>query len=73
VQFCEQNDLELDQPTDADYASISAHLTPEVRKVLTKEGSVDSRTSRGGTAPVRVAEQLTALTVAVADARKGLY
>ncbi len=73
VQFCEQNDLELDQPTDADYASISVHLTPEVRKVLTKEGSVDSRTSRGGTAPVRVAEQLTALTVAVADARKGLY
>ncbi|MCF8546832.1 MAG: argininosuccinate lyase [Microbacteriaceae bacterium] len=72
VQFCEQNGLELDQPSDADYASISAHLTAEVRSVLTIEGSVASRTGRGGTAPARVAEQLTALTIAVAAARKGI-
>ena len=72
VQFCEQHGLELDQPSDADYASISAHLTAEVRNVLTIEGSVASRTGRGGTAPIRVAEQLTALTAAVAAARKGL-
>lgn len=72
VQFCEQNGLNLDQPSDADYASISAHLTAEVRNVLTIEGSVASRTGRGGTAPTRVAEQLTALTAAVAAARKGL-
>jgi argininosuccinate lyase len=72
VQFCEQHGLELDQPSDADYASISAHLTAEVRNVLTIEGSVASRTGRGGTAPTRVAEQLTALTTAVAAARKGL-
>jgi argininosuccinate lyase len=72
VQFCEQNGLALDQPSDADYASISAHLTAEVRNVLTIEGSVASRTGRGGTAPIRVAEQLTALTAAVAAARKGL-
>ena len=72
VQFCEQNGLELDQPSDADYASISERLTPEVRSVLTIEGSVASRTGRGGTAPARVAEQLTALTAAVTTARKGL-
>jgi argininosuccinate lyase len=72
VQFCEQNQLELDQPSDADYASISEHLTAEVRDVLTIDGSVASRTGRGGTAPNRVAEQLTALTVAIAAARKGL-
>ena len=72
VQFCEKNGLELDQPSDADYASISEHLTADVRKVLTIEGSVASRTGRGGTAPARVAEQLTALTAAVAAARKGL-
>ena len=72
VQFCEKNGLELDQPSDADYASISAHLTAEVRNVLTIEGSVASRTGRGGTAPARVAEQLTALTAAVVVARKGL-
>jgi len=72
VQFCETHGLELDQPSDADYASISAHLTAEVRNVLTIEGSVASRTGRGGTAPTRVIEQLTALTTAVAAARKGL-
>jgi argininosuccinate lyase len=72
VQFCEKNGLELDQPSDADYASISVHLTADVREVLTIEGSVASRTGRGGTAPARVAEQLTALTAAVVVARKGL-
>jgi argininosuccinate lyase len=72
VQFCEQNGLELDQPSDADYAAISPHLSGDVRSVLTIAGSVASRKGRGGTAPVRVAEQLTALTTAVAAARKGL-
>jgi argininosuccinate lyase len=72
VQFCETNGLELDQPSDADFVAISPHLTAEVRSALTLEGSVASRTGRGGTAPVRVAEQLTALTVAVAAARKGI-
>jgi argininosuccinate lyase len=72
VQFCETNGLELDEPTDADYAAISPHLTADVRAVLTVEGSVASRTGRGGTAPARVADQLTALTEAVTVARKGL-
>ena len=72
VRFCETNGLELDQPSDADYAAISPHLSGDVRSVLTIAGSVASRTGRGGTAPVRVAEQLTALTTAVAAARKGL-
>jgi argininosuccinate lyase len=72
VQFCETNGLELDQPSDTDYAAISPHLSGDVRSVLTIAGSVASRTGRGGTAPVRVAEQLTALTTAVAAARKGI-
>ncbi len=72
VQFCEAKGLELHEPSDADYAQISAHLTADVRSVLTVEGSVASRTGRGGTAPIRVADQLTALTAAVAAARKGL-
>lgn len=72
VQFCETNGLELDDPTDADYAAISPHLAGDVRSVLTIAGSVASRTGRGGTAPVRVAEQLSALTVAVVAARKGI-
>ena len=46
-----------------------AALTPGVRDVLTVEGSVASRDGRGGTAPVRVREQLAELT-AVADAHR---
>jgi argininosuccinate lyase len=65
VQFCEAHALELDQPTDADYAAIDPRLTGEVRSVLTVAGSIASRDGAGGTAPARVAEQLTALTNAV--------
>ena len=38
-------------------ASVSPHLSPDVRDVLTIEGSVASRDGAGGTAPVRVADQ----------------
>jgi argininosuccinate lyase len=62
VSFCEQRGIELDEPSDAELATISPHLTPEVRKVLTVAGSIGSRTGAGGTAPERVAEQLVELT-----------
>jgi argininosuccinate lyase len=62
VSFCESNGLDLHEPTDQQLAAVSPHLTPEVRSVLTVEGSIASRTGAGGTAPERVAEQLAALT-----------
>jgi len=62
VRFCEDNSLELHEPTDDDYAALSPHLTGAVRAVLTVEGSVSSRAGVGGTAPVRVAEQRAELT-----------
>ncbi|WP_309709594.1 argininosuccinate lyase, partial [Pseudolysinimonas sp.] len=65
VRFCEEHDLHLHEPTDADYAAIDPRLTPDVREVLTVDGSIASRSGIGGTAPTRVAEQLTALTAAV--------
>jgi len=65
VRFCEARGLELHEPSDADYASIDARLTPEVRGVLSVEGSIAARSGAGGTAPERVAEQLAALTAAV--------
>ena len=67
VKFCELNGLELDEPTDADYAAIDERLTPAVRDVLTVAGSIASRSGVGGTAPERVAEQLAALTAAVRE------
>ncbi len=65
VKYCEDHGLELDEIDDEALASIDARLTPEVRSVLTIDGSVNSRDGLGGTAPVRVAEQLAALTARV--------
>ncbi len=67
VRFCEENGLDLYEPTDEQYAAISPHLTAELRPVLTIEESVASRDGIGGTAPVRVAEQFTALSSRLAD------
>ncbi len=67
VRFCEEHGLELHEPTDAQYAAVDARLTPEVREVLTVEGSIASRAGVGGTASERVAEQLAALTARVAS------
>ncbi|OBI99620.1 argininosuccinate lyase [Mycobacterium sp. 1465703.0] len=58
VRAAEQRAVGLDELTDDELAAISPELTPEVREVLTIEGSVSSRDARGGTAPVRVAEQI---------------
>ena len=62
VKFAEEHGLELSDVDDAGLASVSPLLTPDVREVLTIDGSVASRDNVGGTAPVRVAEQLAALT-----------
>ncbi|MEU6150004.1 argininosuccinate lyase [Actinosynnema sp. NPDC047251] len=61
VQAAESRGVGLDELTDAEFAAISPHLTPEVRGVLTVEGSIASRDAHGGTAPDRVAEQLKRL------------
>ena len=72
VRRCEELGVELDGLTDEQFAAISEHLTPQVREVLTVEGSVASRNSRGGTALDRVTEQLAELRTAVADHRAWL-
>lgn len=67
VRFCEEHSLDLDEPTDEQYRSVSEHLTGDIRAVLTVTGSIASRDGVGGTAPVRVAEQLAHLTSRVRD------
>lgn len=61
VALCESKGIELHEASDEELATISPHLTPEVREVLSLEGSVSSRAGAGGTAPARVAEQLAQL------------
>ena len=58
VRRCEERGVELWDLTDDDFAAIDPRLTPGVREVLSAQGSVSARRGHGGTAPVRVAEQL---------------
>jgi argininosuccinate lyase len=61
VRVAEERGVELWDLGAPDLAAISPHLTTEVMTVLTPTGSVASRATTGGTAPVRVREQLAAL------------
>ncbi len=72
VKLCEERGIELGEVTDAMLASVSPELSPEVRGVLTVEGSVASRDGIGGTAPVRVAEQRAELISRVQAAAHAL-
>jgi argininosuccinate lyase len=65
VVWCQVHDCELADVSDADLDKISPLLTPDVREVLTTAGALAARSSHGGTAPVRVAEQLARLRTTV--------
>jgi len=69
VRECESRGIELWDLSDDDLLSISAHLTPAVRAVLSVRGSLESRDAKGGTAPARVREQLGLVRQHVVDAR----
>ncbi|MGI9197579.1 MAG: argininosuccinate lyase [Candidatus Nanopelagicales bacterium] len=66
VRAAEARGVELADLSDDDFAALSSALTPAVRDVLSAEGSVASRAAFGGTAPVRVREQLAAARALVA-------
>lgn len=69
VKVAEERGVELWDLTDDDFAVIDPALNPQVREVLTVEGALASRDAFGGTAPVRVIEQLDALDANTASAR----
>jgi argininosuccinate lyase len=74
VRACEQRGIELWDLSDDDLTAISPHLAARpdggVRSVLSLAGSLASRDAVGGTAPVRVAEQLVAARSAAGQARQ---
>ena len=61
VRYCESRGITLQDLSADDLPGISEHLDISVLEVLTVDGSVAARDGRGGTAPVRVAEQLAEL------------
>jgi argininosuccinate lyase len=69
VKRAEEQDKELWDLTDAEFAEISEHLDPSVREVLSVPGSIDSRSAKGGTAGVRVAEQEQEVAHRITDLR----
>lgn len=70
VRIAESRGVDLVDLTDEELASVDKRLTPEVREVLTIDGAVASRATRGGTAGVRVAEQRQRVDEANAAARE---
>jgi argininosuccinate lyase len=70
VRVAESRGVGLEDLTDEELEKIHPALTPQVREVLTVEGSIASRNTRGGTAPVRVAEQLGRIADRVAGFRQ---
>ena len=69
VRAAEARGVGLEDLTDGELAAAHPALTPKVREVLTVAGSIGSRDGRGGTAPVRVAEQLAEASSMVGEAR----
>ncbi|PMC74729.1 argininosuccinate lyase [Brachybacterium sp. UMB0905] len=69
VKLAESRGQELWDLSDEDLAGISEHLDPSVREVLSVDGSIASRDAKGGTAPVRVAEQEDAAEAEVEQLR----
>jgi argininosuccinate lyase len=69
VRYCEARGLELADLTPDQLLEISPRLSREVMGVLTVRGSMEARSAFGGTAPVRVAEQLAALRREIAAGR----
>ena len=70
MSFCEENGLELHEPTDDQYQEISKHLKPEVRKVLRVAGAIEGRNGAGGTSSKQVIEQLVQLRKLVGKAKR---
>lgn len=70
VRIAESRGVDLVDLNDEELAGVHTALTPKVREVLTIDGAVASRATRGGTAGVRVAEQKERVREASSTDRK---
>ena len=69
VALCESSGRQLHQLTDDEFAKIHPALKGDVRDVLTVQGALASRTTRGGTAPSALAQQLSEAKIALEKTR----
>ena len=69
VRIAEERGVDLVELTDEELAGVDKRLKLTVREVLTIDGAVASRATKGGTAGVRVAEQRETVRERAAAAR----
>ena len=69
VRIAEERGIDLVELSDEELAGVDKRLKPSVREVLTIDGAVASRATKGGTAGSRVAEQREKVRERVAAAR----
>jgi argininosuccinate lyase len=69
VKRCEDLGVGLAEIGDADLKAVDPRLTPDIKACLTPEAAVAARIGYGGTAPVRVREQLDRLSARI-DAQR---
>ncbi|MEU8006669.1 argininosuccinate lyase [Catellatospora sp. NPDC049111] len=62
VALCSVRECELHEVSDSDLATVSEHLDPSVRDVLTVKSALAARTTPGSTGPGPVADQLASVT-----------
>ncbi|MDK7139254.1 argininosuccinate lyase [Corynebacterium simulans] len=70
VQIAEARGVDLVDLSDEELAGVDKRLLPAVRDVLTIDGAVASRSTKGGTAGVRVAEQRERVDEIAAEFKK---
>ena len=74
VKIAEDRGQELWDLTDEDFINVfkdflPADKAPQVREVLSTEGSVSARNGKGGTSPLRVREQIVSAKTAIEQLR----
>jgi argininosuccinate lyase len=72
VALCEAQQIELHQLSDEDLKEIHPLLTPEIRKVLTVEGAIASRTTIGATGGSALSAQLSTANSDIKSSEKKL-
>ena len=69
VQMCEKSNVQLHELTDEQFAAAHPFLKADVRKLLTVEAALRSRSTIGGTAPSSVLSQISSLSIKITKNR----
>ena len=69
VAICESKNIQLHELSDSDFTAVHPQLTSEIRKSLTIDGAIASRTTVGATGGAALAKQIVDVTASVKGAQ----